>query len=101
DHGVPDVVVFNPNFQVHGAVQDIEPADMLKALSIVPFGAFLAAREAARRMLERGRGTLLFTGNPSSIHGRPKSPMVAMTKGALRGLVEALARELQPRNIHV
>lgn len=101
DLGTPDVVVFNPNFQVHGSITELKSADVVKALGIVTLGGFLVAQEAARRMQPRGKGTLLFTGNPSSIRGRARQSLVAMTKGGLRGLAEALAGELQASNIHV
>jgi NAD(P)-dependent dehydrogenase (short-subunit alcohol dehydrogenase family) len=101
DLGTPDVVVFNPNFQVHGPITELRSVDVIKALGIVTVGGFLVAQEAARRMQPRGKGTLLFTGNPSSIRGRPRQSLVAITKGGLRGLAESLAGELQSSNIHV
>ncbi len=101
DMGTPDVVVFNPNFQVHGPVTELKVTDVVKALNIVTIGAFLVAQEAAKRMQARGKGSLLFTGNPSSLRGRARQSLVAMTKGGLRGLTEALAGELAASNIHV
>jgi NAD(P)-dependent dehydrogenase (short-subunit alcohol dehydrogenase family) len=98
---VPDVVVFNPNFQVIAPFTQLDPAAVMKALTIVTFGGFLVAQEAVKHMQPRGSGTLLFTGNPSSIKGRPRGALVAMSKGGLRGLAQSLARELHPANIHV
>jgi NADP-dependent 3-hydroxy acid dehydrogenase YdfG len=54
-----------------------------------------------RRMLPRGAGTILFTGASASMKGYPQSAPFAMGKFALRGLAQSMARELQPKGIHV
>ncbi|MBM3558191.1 MAG: SDR family NAD(P)-dependent oxidoreductase, partial [Alphaproteobacteria bacterium] len=65
------------------------------------FGGFLTGREAARRMVKRGRGTLLFTGATASKRGSAGFAGFAGAKGALRQLAESMARELWPEGIHV
>jgi NAD(P)-dependent dehydrogenase (short-subunit alcohol dehydrogenase family) len=65
------------------------------------FGGFLVGREAARRMLTRGRGTILFTGATASLRGAAGFSAFAGGKFALRALAQSLARELGPRGIHV
>ena len=52
-------------------------------------------------MLERGSGSILFTGASASYKGYPNSSSFAMGKFGLRGLAQSMARELAPRNIHV
>src|SRR5665213_1643842 len=52
-------------------------------------------------MLERGRGTILFTGASASIKGYAHSAAFAMGKFALRGMAQSMARELHPQNIHI
>ena len=52
-------------------------------------------------MLARGSGTLLFTGASASVKGYAQSAPFAMGKFGLRGLAQSMARELQPKNIHV
>ena len=59
-------------------------------------------RQAAlKRMVERGRGALFFTGASASVKGYAESAPFAMAKFALRGLAQSLAREFGPKNIHV
>ena len=65
------------------------------------FGGFLVARQAAIRMLAAGGGAIFFTGASASVKGYPHSAPFAMGKFALRGLAQSIARELQPKNIHV
>jgi NAD(P)-dependent dehydrogenase (short-subunit alcohol dehydrogenase family) len=97
----PDVVVYNPSFRVRGSIVDIEPAAVAKALAITAYGGFLVAQQAAARMVPRGSGAILFTGASASVKGYPLSASFAMGKFALRGLAQSIARELQPKGIHV
>ncbi len=99
--GVPEVVLYNPSARVRGAVVELAPEEVAYALRVTAFGAFLVAQQAARRMLELGRGTILFTGASASVKGYANSSSFAMGKFALRGLAQSLARELAPQNIHV
>jgi NAD(P)-dependent dehydrogenase (short-subunit alcohol dehydrogenase family) len=70
-------------------------------LTVTAYGGFLVAQAAARRMLERGRGSLFFTGASASVKGYAESAPFAMGKFALRGLAQSAARELGPKGIHV
>jgi NAD(P)-dependent dehydrogenase (short-subunit alcohol dehydrogenase family) len=97
----PDVVVYNPSFRVRGSIVDIDPAAVAKALAITAYGGFLVAQQAAQRMVPRGNGAILFTGASASVKGYPLSASFAMGKFALRGLAQSIARELQPKGIHV
>lgn len=103
DHafGAPDVVLYNASSRVRGSIADIDPDAVAHAIAVSAFGGFLVAQQAARRMLPRGHGTLLFTGASASVKGYPLSAAFAMGKFALRGLAQSVARELQPRGVHV
>ena len=99
--GAPDVVVYNASFRTRGPFVDLDPADVEKAIAVSAFGGFLVAQQAARRMLPKAHGAILFTGASASVKGYAQSVPFAMGKFALRGLAQALARELSPRGIHV
>src|SRR6185437_12706203 len=75
--------------------------DVQKALDVTAFGAFLVAQQAARRMLPKGEGAIVFTGASAGVKGYPLSAPFAMGKFALRGLAQSMARELSPQGIHV
>ena len=100
-HSHIDLVVYNPSARVPGFITEIDPVAAKKAIEITSFGAFLVARQAAKRMTQAGKGTILFTGATAGVKGFPLSSTFAMGKFALRGLAQALARELHPLNIHV
>jgi len=101
DCGVPDVVVYNASGRTRGALVDLIPADVSKAIAVSAFGGFLVAQQAARRMLPNKHGAILFTGASASVKGYPQSSAFAMGKFALRGLAQSMARELSPQGIHV
>ena len=99
--GSPDVVVYNAAFRTRGPFVELNPDDVEKTLMVSAFGGFLVAQEAAKRMLPRGQGAILFTGASASVKGYAQSAPFAMGKFALRGLAQSMARELSPRGIHV
>jgi NAD(P)-dependent dehydrogenase (short-subunit alcohol dehydrogenase family) len=101
DVGVPDVVVYNASYRQSGPFLEIDPAEVEKSLAISAYGGFLVAQEAARRMLPRQHGAILFTGASASVKGYAQSAPFAMGKFALRGLAQSMARELGPQGIHV
>lgn len=99
--GAADVVVYNPSARVKEPVIELDPQAVEKAIAVTAFGGFLVAQQAARRMLAKGGGAILFTGASASVKGYPESATFAMGKFALRGLAQSMARELAPQGIHV
>jgi len=99
--GAPDVVVYNASGRLRGPLVDLDPEAVKQALEVSAYGGFLVAQAAAKRMLRKGRGTILLTGASASVKGYAQSAPFAMGKFALRGLAQSMARELHPQNIHV
>ena len=99
--GALDVVVYNASYRTRGPFVELDPADVEKALAVTAFGGFLVAQQAAKRMLPRSQGAILFTGASASVKGYAQSAPFAMGKFALRALAQSLARELAPQGIHV
>ena len=97
----PDLVVYNASYRARGGIATLDPEEVRKTLMVSAYGGFLVAQAAAKKMLERGRGSLFFTGASASVKGYAESAPFAMGKFALRGLAQSLARELGPKGIHV
>lgn len=95
------IVVYNPSARTRGPFVEIDADAVQTALQVTAFGAFLTAQQAARRMVPRGRGAILFTGASAGVKGFAQSASFAMGKFALRGLAQSLARELHPRGVHI
>lgn len=99
--GELDIVLYNASARTRGSVLDVHPADVAHALNVSAYGGYIVAHEAAKRMVNRGAGNILFTGASASVKGYPRSAAFAMGKFALRGLAQSMARELAPQGVHV
>jgi NAD(P)-dependent dehydrogenase (short-subunit alcohol dehydrogenase family) len=100
--GAPDIVVYNAaNRGGRGPVEELDAEAVRQAILITCYGGFLVGQAAARLMIPRSSGSILFTGASASYKGYAKSSSFAMGKFGLRGLAQSMARELAPRNIHV
>ena len=99
--GEPDVVVYNASNRARGPITDLDPEAVRNAILISCYAGFLVAQQAAKQMVPRGGGSILLTGASASVKGYPNSSSFAMGKFGLRGLAQSLARELQPKNVHV
>jgi NAD(P)-dependent dehydrogenase (short-subunit alcohol dehydrogenase family) len=97
----PDLVVYNAGYRTRGPLVSLEPKEVERTLMVSAYGGFLVGQAAAKRMLARGTGSILFTGASASIKGYAESAPFAMGKFALRGLAQSMARELAPKGIHV
>jgi len=101
DSGEPDVVVYNASGRVRGPITESDADAVRNTILVTCYGGFLVGQAAAKRMIKSGHGTILFTGASASIKGFANSAAFAMGKMGLTGLVQSMARELQPQNIHV
>jgi short-subunit dehydrogenase len=97
----PDVVVYNASYRSRGPFIELDAGEVEKSLHVTAYAGFLVAQAAAKRMLPKGQGAILFTGASASIKGYAQSAPFAMGKFALRGLAQSMARELSPLGIHV
>ena len=95
------LAVFNASGRTRGPIAELDAEAVKQALLVGAYGGFLVGQQAARRLLARGSGSILFTGASASIKGFPNSAGFAMPKFGLRGLAQSMARELGPKNIHV
>ncbi len=99
--GPIEVMAFNIGANVPSSILDETAQKYFKVWEMACFSGFLNAREVARRMVARGRGTILFTGATASLRGSANFAAFAGAKHALRALAQSMARELGPRGIHV
>ncbi len=97
----PEVVLYNPSARVKGEILSLDPNKVSDAVATTAVGAFVAAQEAAKRMVPQNSGAIFFTGATASVKGFAGSSGFAMGKFAVRGLAQSLARELSPAGIHV
>lgn len=99
--GPIEIAVFNIGANVRFSVTETTSRVFQKVWEMACFAGFLMGREVSKRMLDRGRGTIIFTGATASVRGASGFSAFASAKHALRALAQSMARELGPKNIHV
>ena len=99
--GPIEVAVFNVGGNIQFSILEFTARKYYKVWEMGCFGGFLMGREVAKRMVPRGRGTILFTGATASMRGSSGFAGFAGAKFALRALSQSMARELGPLGIHV
>ena len=101
DIGPLDCVVFNVGANVPMTMLDTDTRKFTKIWEMATLAGFLTGQAAARLMSERGHGSIIFTGATASMRGAAGFGAFASAKGALRNMVQSLAREMGPQNVHV
>jgi NAD(P)-dependent dehydrogenase (short-subunit alcohol dehydrogenase family) len=99
--GAIEAVAFVAATRVQGPFAELSAADFENVWRQSCFSGFLVGREAARTMLPRARGGVIFTGASGSTRGRAHFAAFAAAKGGLRFMAQSMARELGAKGIHV
>jgi len=96
-----DAVLYNAGNNQFSPLLEMDDAFFENLWRVCCFGGFLVGREAARRMLPQGQGSILFTGATASMRARPPFTAFASAKAALRAVVFGMAREFGAQGLHV
>lgn len=99
--GPIEVFVFNIGANVPCSILSETSRKYFKLWELGCFAAFLTAQAVAKRMVERKKGTMIFTGATASVRGSANFAAFSGAKHGLRSLAQSIARELMPHNIHV
>ncbi|MEE8312648.1 MAG: SDR family oxidoreductase [Candidatus Binatia bacterium] len=99
--GALEVTVFNVGANVNFPIRETTARVFTKVWQMACLAGFHTGREAARYMVPRARGTILFTGATASMRGGNGYAAFASAKFGLRALAQSMARELGPENVHV
>ncbi len=92
--GSVDILVNNAGVSLIKQIQDVTYAEYDRLMSVNMGGAFLCAREAAKGMIDKGKGLIV---NVSSVWGEVGGScesVYSASKAALIGFSKALAKEL-------
>jgi NAD(P)-dependent dehydrogenase (short-subunit alcohol dehydrogenase family) len=96
-----DLVVFNAGNNQRIDFREVTADQFEQFWRVACFAGFLVGREAARRMVPLGRGTVLFTGASASLRGKPGYAQFAAAKAGLRMIGQSMAREYGAQGLHV
>jgi NAD(P)-dependent dehydrogenase (short-subunit alcohol dehydrogenase family) len=99
--GPIEVAIFNAGAFVRGSILETDPTEFERCWRAGCFAGLLVGQAAARRMVGRRAGTILFTGATASLRGGAGFVNLASPKFGLRAVAQSMARELGPQGIHV
>ncbi len=99
--GSVDCVVTSAGIVKVEAALDVPVADFAKTMAINVTGSFLPAQRAARHMVEKGSGIIVFVGSVYGEGGAPQRTSYCASKGAVHNMTRALAVEWGAMGIRV
>jgi NAD(P)-dependent dehydrogenase (short-subunit alcohol dehydrogenase family) len=99
--GAPEVLLYNAGALQLGGILELSAESFEQAWRVSCLGGLLSAQAVLPGMLERGRGTILFSGATASLRGSANFAGVAVGKFGLRALAQSMAREFGPKGVHV
>ncbi len=88
-----DILVNNAGIQFRRPMIELATADWRRVIETNLTSAFVIGREAARRMIPRGRGKIINIGSLLSDLGRATVAPYAVAKGGIKMLTRAMAAE--------
>ena len=101
EHSVTDLLVCNAGITEDELLLKMDESRWDKVLDSNLKGAFLTARAAAKMMMKRRVGHIVFISSYSAFHPPVGQVNYASAKAALTGMALSLAKELGSRNIRV
>ncbi|RZC67244.1 hypothetical protein C5167_010939 [Papaver somniferum] len=102
--GFVEVLVYTPNsnnLNLPINFTDIRIDSFQKSLAVSTVGALQCAQQVIPGMVNRRKGTIIFTGCSASLNGIAGLSELSCGKFALRALSQCMAKEFQPMGIHI
>jgi NAD(P)-dependent dehydrogenase (short-subunit alcohol dehydrogenase family) len=94
-------LAYNASGYGRGPFLELQPQTFHDSFQVGVMGAVFLAQAIIPDMLRVGHGFISFTGATAALRGRGGFAPLAITKASLRMLAQSVAREFQPRGIHV
>ena len=96
-----DIIVSNAGILISGAIDEFNPDSWKKVIDVNLCGFFNIAKAAAPYLIEQKGGSIIQINSKSGKKGSFKNSAYAASKFGGIGLVQSLALELAPYNVHV
>ncbi|MGH9406280.1 MAG: SDR family NAD(P)-dependent oxidoreductase [Terriglobia bacterium] len=94
-----DILVSNAGIQRYGTVTTATEAEWDEVMNVNLKAAFLLAKHVIPKMIERGGGSIVFTGSVQSVAAVRNSVHYVTSKHALLGLTRSIALDFAKQNI--
>ena len=99
--GPPKIAIFNAAGFAMSSILKTTSDQFEEMWRTASYGGFLVGREAAKRMVPHGEGTILFTGATAAVKASARFAAFAAGKHGLRAVAQSMAKELGPEGVHV
>ncbi len=100
--GCPDVLINNAGIAGNAPFLQLSPADFDRVMAVNLRGTFLCSQEAARRMIERGKGgTIINIASTRALMSEQGTEAYTASKGGIVSLTHGMAISLGPYGIRV
>ena len=99
--GQLSILVNNAGVHLKKPALEVTDAEFQTVIETHLSAGFALSREVARRMLEKGGGSIILTGSMASVFGIPNVAAYSAAKSALVGLTRALAVEWSGGGVRV
>lgn len=99
--GPVDVLVNHASSAAWAGIRDGTAETFERAWRVAARGGYATSAAVVDGMVERGEGTIVFTGATSATRGRAGAAGFTSAKFAVRGLAQSMAQELGPEGVQV
>lgn len=96
-----DVLLNNAGISEGGSLIDIPEERLRNQFEVNVFGTILLTQKVARKMIQKGRGKIIFMSSVSGLMADPLSGPYGGSKFTLEGFAESLSKELQEFGVQV
>lgn len=99
--GPLDILFANAGIQHRETLLDFELSDFQRVIAFNLTAQWALAQHAARCMVVRGHGRILFTGSITAVLGRERVSAYSAAKGAIHAMVRQWSTELAPKGVTI
>lgn len=101
DWGAVDILVNNAGVNLKKDFLELTNDDFDRVVKTNQYAVFALTREVAKKMVERGTGSIIMISSMASQYGIPKVVAYSASKSAVEGMTRAIAVELSPLGVRV
>lgn len=100
-HGRFDILAANAGINLRGSIVELSESDFRRVVDTNLVASWALAKAAAKVMIPRRAGRIIFTGSMAANIARPTLSAYIASKGGVHALTRELAIELAPHGITV
>lgn len=99
--GAVDILVNNAGINLKKDFLELTDEEFDKIIKTNQYAVFSFTREVAKKMVPRGKGSVIMISSMASQYGIPKVVAYSASKSAVEGMTRAMAVELSPLGVRV